>query len=80
MTITCILTISENKAKSLLVKLLRFGGTSGGILLFKLASLDGGPEPIELPLAIPLGGKSGGPLLFLFIPPALIPPGTGAGG
>ena len=76
-----ILTISENRARSLLVKLLRFGGTSGGILRFKLVSLDGGPEPIELPLAIPRGGSSGGPLVCLFMPPAFIElPGIGAGG
>ena len=76
-----VFTMSENKAKSLLVRLLRFGGTSGGILRFKLASLEGGPDPIELPLAMPLGGKSGGPLVFLLMPPALSElPGRGAGG
>ena len=76
-----ILTISEKRARSLLVKLLRFGGTSGGILRFKLVSLDGGPEPIELPLAIPRGGSCGGPLVCLFMPPAFIElPGIGAGG
>ena len=63
------------------MRLLLFGGTSGGILRFRLASLDGGPDPIELPLAIPLGGKSGGPLFCLFMPPAFIEfPGIGAGG
>ena len=45
-------------------------------------SLDGGPlDPIEFPLAIPRGGKSGGPLVCLLMPPAFIElPGIGAGG
>ena len=73
--------MSENRARSLLVRLLLFGGTSGGILRFILASLDGGPDPREFPLAIPRGGKSGGPLLCLLMPPALIEfPAIGAGG
>ena len=73
--------MSENSARSLLVKLLLFGGTSGGILRFKLVSREGGPDPNEFPLAIPRGGNSGGPLVCLLIPPAFIElPGIGAGG
>ena len=84
------ITVSENSERSLLVKLLRLGGTSGGTRRFKLLSLDSDPwlpGPIELPLAIPLGGRAGGALIRLLplIPPAvfiglMLPGGPGAGG